>query len=59
MTKNNQGQLTDDECEELRALMREAEEMTLANGATRLRLPLPPVKASIFLPLDSPVDAAR
>jgi hypothetical protein len=32
MTKNNKGQLTDGEREELRALVREAEEITLANA---------------------------
>jgi Cro/C1-type HTH DNA-binding domain len=32
MTKNNNGQLTDGEREELRALVRGAEEMTLANA---------------------------
>ena len=32
MTKNNNGQLTDGEREELRALVREAEELTLVNA---------------------------
>jgi hypothetical protein len=32
MAKNNEGQLTDAETEELRALVREAEEMALANA---------------------------
>jgi hypothetical protein len=32
MVKNNEGSLTDGEREELRALVREAEEMTLANA---------------------------
>lgn len=32
MTKNNEGQLTDAEREELRALVRQAEEITLANA---------------------------
>jgi hypothetical protein len=32
MAKNNEGQLTDGEREELQALVREAEEMTLANA---------------------------
>ena len=32
MTKHNDGQLTGGEPEELRALVREAEEMTLANA---------------------------
>jgi hypothetical protein len=32
MAKNNQGKLTDGESEALRALVREAEEMTLANA---------------------------
>ena len=32
MAKDNEGQLTGGECEELRALMCEAEEMTLANA---------------------------
>ena len=37
MTKNNQGQLTSAESEELRALVREAEEMTLANARVLMR----------------------
>ena len=37
MTKNNQGQLTNAESEELRALVREAEEMTLANARVLVR----------------------
>ena len=37
MTKNNQGQLTNAESEELRALVREAEEMTLANARVLMR----------------------
>jgi hypothetical protein len=32
MARNNEGQLTDAETEELRALVREAEEMALANA---------------------------
>ncbi len=37
MTKNNEGQVTPEELEELRALVREAEEMTLINARVLAR----------------------